>query len=69
MKYGVTFRGATPTPVAVIPKKMQLFDLLEAVKHLKGEGGHGPNCTIRGNKPSSDPLQAFFKQNIKLNTE
>ena len=34
------------TPVAVIPKNMQLFDLLEAVKHSKGEGVHGPNCTI-----------------------
>ena len=42
-------------------KKMQLFDLLEAVKHSNGEDGHGPNCTIWGNKPSSDPLQAFFK--------
>ena len=69
MKYGVNFRGATWHDIAVIPKKMQLFDLLEAVKHLKGEGGHGQNCTIWDNNPSSDPLQAFFKQNIKLNTE
>ena len=66
MKYGVNFRVPHgSTPLAIMPKKMQLFDLVEAVKNLKGEGGHGPNCTIWGNKPSSDTLHAFFKQNIK----
>ena len=50
---------------AVTAKKMKLFDPLEALKHLEGDGG--PNCIILGNKPSSDLLLAFSWQNI--NTE